>query len=271
MTVVYCTLVAILERALTFVRSYFGSGHSKAFEIPQPWNPHRQDVKVVVSDEVASLPNFDYCKQELIQYRPFVANKHVVMGKTVSNRISPWLTSHTPGIKKSKREDWIRIDNKYRERIDLRKQLITDYTSVCIGTGDTAIPAVDELYKQMMLDVLPKRFPSMFSVTKGIFENHVTGSKHCISKARSNPLTMLRELGENVEEDFYLMCPGDSGEYVLQAFVSCFPQGLLPSAKVGLTVSQIMSLSLATTAGSRRVSIGAFRGWLVENLLVDSM
>lgn len=84
MTVVYCTLVAILERALTFVRSYFGRGHSKAFEIPQTWNPPRQDVKVVVSEEVAPLPDFDYCKQEPIRYRPFVANRHVVMGKTVS-------------------------------------------------------------------------------------------------------------------------------------------------------------------------------------------
>ena len=84
MTVVYCTLVAILERALTFVRSYVAGGHSKAFEIPQPWNPPRQDIKVVVSDEVVPLPNFDYSKQEPTRYRPFVANRHVVMGKTVS-------------------------------------------------------------------------------------------------------------------------------------------------------------------------------------------
>ena len=242
MTVGYCTLVAVLERALTFVRSYFGRGHSKAFEIPQLRNPPRQDIKVMISDEVAPLPNFDYSKQEPTRYRPFLANRHVVMGKTVSkknNCILPWLTSPTSGIKKSKKEDWIRIDNKYRERIELRKQLIADHTNICIGTGDVAVPAVQELYEEVMLDVLPKRFPSMFSITRGIFRNHVTGSEHRISKARSTPLMMLRELGENVEEDFYLMCPSDSGEYILQAFVSCFPQGLLPSAKVGLTVSQI--------------------------------
>lgn len=84
MTVVYCTLVAILERALTFVRTYVDRDHSKAFEIPQPWNPPRQDIKVVVSDEVAPLPDFDYSKQEPARYRPFVANRHVVMGKAVS-------------------------------------------------------------------------------------------------------------------------------------------------------------------------------------------
>lgn len=125
------------------------------------------------------------------------------------------------------------------ERIELRKHLITDHPNICIGAGDIAIPAVEELYEEVMLDVLPKRFPSMFSVTGGVFRNHVTGSEHCISNTRSNPCQMLRELGENVEEDFYLMCPSDSGEYILQGFVSCFPQGLLPSAKVGLTVSQI--------------------------------
>ena len=90
-----------------------------------------------------------------------------------------------------------------------------------------------------MLDVLPKRFPQMFQTNGGVFKNLVTGHQHCISEARANSLTMLRHLSENVEEDFYLMCPNEEGEYVLRGFVACFPQGLLPSAKVGLTVSQI--------------------------------
>jgi len=90
-----------------------------------------------------------------------------------------------------------------------------------------------------MLDLLPKRYPTMFRIENDVFQNLVTGSEHCISQALSDPRSMLRHLGENVEEDFYLMRPNAEGEYVLQGFVSCFPQGLLPSAKVGLSVSEI--------------------------------
>ena len=90
-----------------------------------------------------------------------------------------------------------------------------------------------------MLDLLPKRFPKMFKVERGVFTNLTTGSQHCISEARSDPLTMLRHLGENVEEDFYLMCPNEDGEFILQSFVSCFPQGFVPSSRVRLSVEQI--------------------------------
>ena len=50
---------------------------------------------------------------------------------------------------------------------------------------------------------------------------------------------MLHALAENVEEDFYFMVPDAEGDYRLQAYSSCFPQGLLSSAKMGLSVRQI--------------------------------
>ena len=143
------------------------------------------------------------------------------------------------GIKSSKKEDWIRIDRNYLERIALRKKLVTDHPETCMGTSEIADSAVRELYEEVMLDLLPKRFPSMFRIQGDRFCNLVTGTRHCISSALRDHLSMLRHLAENVEEDFYLMVPDAQNEFVLRGFVSCFPQGLLPPAKVGMSVSEI--------------------------------
>ena len=35
------------------------------------------------------------------------------------------------------------------------------------------------------------------------------------------------------------MVPNELSEFILQGFVACFPQGLLPSAKVGMSVSEL--------------------------------
>ena len=42
-----------------------------------------------------------------------------------------------------------------------------------------------------------------------------------------------------MEEDFYFMVPDAQDEFVLQGFVACFPQGFIPLARVGMSVSEI--------------------------------
>lgn len=80
----------------------------------------------------------------------------------------------------------------------------------------------------------------MFKITGDFFLNLTTGSRHRISSTLRDPRSMLRQIGENVEEDFYFMVNNEQrGEFVLEGFVSCFPQGLLPPNKVGLSVSEI--------------------------------
>lgn len=110
---------------------------------------------------------------------------------------------------------------------------------MCLGDSKIAGPAILELYEEVMLNLIPKRYPTIFRISGDVFENLVTGSRHSIAKARSDPRAMLRKIAENVEEDFYFMVPNADGEFVLQGFVACFPQGLLPAAKVGMTVSEI--------------------------------
>lgn len=149
------------------------------------------------------------------------------------------ILTFSQGIKKSTKQDWIRIDRNYLERTALRKKLLAEHTDICVGTSETANPAVRELYEEIMLDLLPKRFPSMFGIKGDMFHNLANGTRHCISSALQDHASMLRHLAENVEEDFYFMVPDAQDEFVLQGFVACFPQGLLPSAKVGMSVSEI--------------------------------
>lgn len=125
------------------------------------------------------------------------------------------------------------------ERTALRKKLVAEHPEICVGTSEIANPAVRELYEEVMLDLLPKRFPTIFRIKGDMFHNLVTGTGHHISSALLDHASMLRHLAENVEEDFYFMVPNAQDEFVLQGFVACFPQGLLPSAKVGMSVSEI--------------------------------
>ena len=110
---------------------------------------------------------------------------------------------------------------------------------VCMGNSERSNPAIRELYEEILLDLLPKRYPTIYRITGDLFCNLVTGSRHHIPTALSDHRAMLRRLIENVEEDFWFMVPCEHGEFKLQGFAACFPQGLLPAAKVGMTVSEI--------------------------------
>lgn len=143
------------------------------------------------------------------------------------------------GIRKTSMEEWIRIDKNYLDRITLRKQLLNDHPEICMGNSNISNPAIRELYEEILLDLLPKRYPSIFRISGDIFFNLVTGSRHRISAALADHAAMLRHLGENVEEDFVFMVPNPHSEFVLEGFVACFPQGFLPAAKLGMSVSEI--------------------------------
>ena len=143
------------------------------------------------------------------------------------------------GITKSIKQDWIRIDRNYLGRIAQRKKLVAQHPEICVGISEKANPAVRELYEEVILDLLPKRFPSMFRIKGDFFHNLATGTRHRVSSALLDHTSMLRHLAENVEEDFVFMVPDVQDEFVLQGFISCFPQGFLPSARVGMSVSEI--------------------------------
>ena len=123
--------------------------------------------------------------------------------------------------------------------MQLRKRLVDEYPTVCLGNSEISNVAIRELYEEVMLGLLPKRFPTIFQIKGDVFQNLVTGTQHSISAALVDHSNMLRQLATNVEEDFWLMVPNEQNEFILQGFVACFPQGLLPAAKVGMSVSEI--------------------------------
>ena len=114
-----------------------------------------------------------------------------------------------------------------------------NFPKVCLGISKASYPAIRELYEEIILDLLPIRFPTIFQIKGDVFCNLVTGWQHSISTALSDHTAMLKHLATNVEEDFWFMVPNERNEFILQGFVACFPQGLLPPAKVGMSVSEL--------------------------------
>ncbi|KAL8701026.1 MAG: hypothetical protein Q9201_005128 [Fulgogasparrea decipioides] len=181
------------------------------------------------------------------------------------------------GIAKIPRSEWIKIDQGYLKRINRRKFLLTNEQDFCIGSNRVARPAIEELYIEIMVNQLPKRFPTMFSAGRTTFINHVTGAKYSLNVAKLDDQYMLTALAENVEEDFYCMCPDVDGEYRLQAYSSCFPQGLLSSSKMGLSVREIhqpvpgyeQRLGNGVDKHFRRMEPGVFVGRLNWSIQTD--
>lgn len=84
---------------------------------------------------------------------------------------------------------------------------------------------------------------------------------------------MLQMLSDNVEEDFYLMCPDSDGIFSLQGFVSCFPGGFSSLGKLGQSMRDIHGSvpALNESIGNRidRSMTGLQHGDIVQRLGVS--
>ncbi|KAI4176392.1 MAG: hypothetical protein LQ343_001131 [Gyalolechia ehrenbergii] len=117
----------------------------------------------------------------------------------------------------------------------------------------------------------------MFSTEGGIFTNHTTGSRYSVKFPLLDDTYMLNTLAENVEEDFYFMCPDRDGEHRLEAFSSCFPQGILSPSKMGLSIREIhhpvpgyeSKLGNGVDRHLRRMKPGVFVGRLNWSIQTD--
>jgi hypothetical protein len=134
---------------------------------------------------------------------------------------------------------WIRMDRGYLLRIEERKQIMREHADEAIGHGPLLNPAIEELFQEIMVGYLPQRFPTMFTLSpdKKTLYNKATNTEYPVDI--SDPETMLRYLGENVEEDFYIMCPDENDDIRLQGYIGCFPGGFLPSCRIGQSMGEI--------------------------------
>lgn len=182
------------------------------------------------------------------------------------------LTRADSALQSSSPEDLIVLDRNYRDRMDLRRNVIATHPATVMGVvpsadgggpSDQPSPqakaAVDELYAYLMGTYLPARYPTVFVVqpqpragdekekaSAAQLHNRMTGATFpCDPPA--DPLEAFRILGETVEDDFFLLQEEEAGttptaypptaypptSHRLVAFLCCFPSGFDPSAKLG--------------------------------------
>lgn len=133
----------------------------------------------------------------------------------------------------------ITIDEDYLDRITQRRSIIATHGSTvhgCIPTGDAA---VRELYTYLLSEHLPKRFPTIFQLSKdnSSCKNLATGTSFP-TLPKDSPDAALRVIGETIEEDFFLLQQTPEGHQSI-AFMCCFPAGFDPSTKLGKTLVEI--------------------------------
>jgi hypothetical protein len=132
------------------------------------------------------------------------------------------------------------MDKNYADRVAIRRSLIQQHGARVHGCLPSGESAVHELYCFLLGTYLPQRYPTMFRVTADgkIFHNLVTGRTFPTVPATSDMAAALRNLGETVEDDIFLLHQTPEG-HMSVAFVCCFPAGFDGSEKLGKLLADI--------------------------------
>lgn len=95
-----------------------------------------------------------------------------------------------------------------------------------------------ELYTFLTSIYLPTRFPSIFAISSNRLHNLVSGATY---PATPEPCaaSILRTLGELVDEDFMFLVPDTRGALTLQGYVSCFASGFAMNGIFGKDLNSI--------------------------------
>ncbi|KAI5456029.1 hypothetical protein BGZ63DRAFT_98876 [Mariannaea sp. PMI_226] len=171
---------------------------------------------------IEPLEAFDWKQADRRQLRIFKPVYHISMG----------IKSDTPS-------ELITIDEDYLDRIALRQKLIAKYPDDVHGCVPGGEAAVRELYHYLMVQYLPVRFPTLFTLSADntTLLNHVTRRPFPTSPP-SDSLAALRILGETVEEELFLLLNTPRG-HRLFAVMCCFPSDFEPMEKLGKTLTEI--------------------------------
>ncbi|KAI2014332.1 hypothetical protein LOZ39_002314 [Ophidiomyces ophidiicola] len=205
---------------------------------------------------ITPLENFEWEKTEPLKFRPFKPKYHLTMA-----------------LENLEPSELIPMDNTYKDRIELRRQLVKDQYGVVLGVnkskGGEEEPrvraAVAELYAFVMGTYLPTRYPTMFrlleadlAMGKTIFvQNQVTREMLPTTLNPGRPtISALETLAKNVDEEMLLLLPrvknpekksqdittsstNEVDKYILEAYSTCFPSGFDTRTKLGRQLNEI--------------------------------
>ena len=130
------------------------------------------------------------------------------------------------GIKRTCLEDWVEIDYKYLERHKYKVQLFRQHPEKIIqhlpGSEEASFEA---LY--LLVDMLPRRYPSMFQATETGIKNLVTNDNWDLRRESPvwNNHHPLQVMGLLSTEDWFIMQPDQEDPSItrLRAGANCFP------------------------------------------------
>jgi hypothetical protein len=157
------------------------------------------------------------------------------------------------------------MDKTYLDKIKLRRELLATQTKNVVECNPVASDAVLELYEWIVGVYLPKRFPTMFSLSpsqthsgekdhaqsKGYLHNLVTDERIPLDPP-SDPVEALKVLGSHVDTDFLILLPTPDPNaapmrvyptpdpefpHHLHAYMLAFPSGFNTSKKLGLPLA----------------------------------
>lgn len=171
---------------------------------------------------VEPMTNFQWEEKEPLKFRPFKPRYHITMA-----------------LQNSPPSELIVMDCNYKDHILDRRQLMKQHPSIVVGAIPQGKAAVQELYTYLMSDYLPKRYPTMFSLSDDgkTFRNQVMETSFP-TLPPDDPIEALRTLGETIEDDVFLLHETDKGHRSV-AYVCCYCSGFDPSKKLDKLLDEI--------------------------------
>lgn len=186
--------------------------------------------KLILLDVPPVDESFDWnCQPKKI--RPFVGKKSHKVTMAIQN------LAKTP-------EDWLLLENTYRENTDLRQKYSKQYEDhvMFCNPSSRASAAVREFY-DLAIGFMCQRYPQYFVVSGNSVHNTIRNETIPRKSANLQPLHLLHILNSTIEEDILIMLkdnPHDKDEeYVLRANITGFPAGFDPANNFDKPISFI--------------------------------
>lgn len=199
-------------------------------------------------------PDFKWEDEPPIKYRPYKKGPYHM----------------TMGIKTLDPQDWLLLENSYRDITDKRARITHNERKHTVLTQPEAKESVHEAY-EIFLDYLTTKYPMYFASDEkdpSLIYNKIRNEKLYKDPNRyPDTETLIRTLARNMEEDFLILLFDDKTEqYYLRSGSFAFPSGFDPAQKMNLSLKDIhgpvplykQSIEKAMDKFFRRLKVGSF-------------